>query len=126
MDGDANLPLSHKPRSGSGVRQKQRRITFRMTEEEYAAIAQNAGRLTLGTYIRECLLKAPKTARRQRTPADVAAFAPAMRQLSGLANNINQLARIANADRWRETPLLEKALHETRQMLEVFRRAMGV
>ena len=77
MDGDRKTALSHKRKSGSGSRQKQRIIGFRATDEERAKLeAAAAGEgLTLSSYIRDSLLKAPQTRTRRRPLADAAASA---------------------------------------------------
>lgn len=128
MDADAKLPLSHKRRSGSDTRQKQRRITFRMTAEEYATVEVAAGEseVTVGTYVRDCILKAPQTRRRRRPSTDVAALSRLHRELNRIGGNINQIARRVN---FGETPIAAEfhdALKGCKESMAAIRAAMGM
>src|SRR5712692_1972230 len=104
MDGDRKTALSHKRKSGSGSRQKQRIIGFRATDEERAKLeAAAAGEgLTLSSYIRDSLLKAPQTRTRRRPLADVAALAKLLGEMNKVGSNIEQLVKRVN---FGETPL---------------------
>lgn len=123
------LPFSHRPRKKSEQRQKGCITSVRTTAEERAELeaAALAAGLTLSSYIRESLLKlARQTQSRRRPLVDVAALAPTHRTLSGLANNFNQMTRLARAGIWPHAALLEEAVMEIRELLEPVRRAMGV
>ena len=91
-------PLSHRGRSGSEARQKQRRITFRLNEQEKATVEQAAGDagLTTGTYIRDCILKPPQTRRRRRPSVEVETLAALLGQLRKAGSNIHQLLKRVN------------------------------
>lgn len=85
-------------RSGTETRQKQHRITFRLSESEYAELetAASAVGLTLGTYIRSRVLTAPATRARRRPPVEVFALAKLQGQMNKVGSNIYQLLRYVN------------------------------
>jgi hypothetical protein len=128
MDAEPKTPATAKPRSGSETRQKQRRVTFRLTAEEYATLEAQATAhgLTLGSHIRETLLEAPRTRQRRRPLADVAALARTLGHLNRVGGNINQIARAIN---YGETPLvaeIQQTLGGLREILAAIRAAMGL
>lgn len=128
MDAKPKTPATTKPRSGSETRQKQRRVTFRLTAEEHATLEAQAVShgVTLGTFIRETLLDAPRTRQRRRPLADVAALARTLGQLNRVGGNINQIARAINVG---ETPLaaeILETLRAVREILGAIRVAMGL
>jgi hypothetical protein len=128
MDGERNLPLSHAPkRSGSDNRQKQRIINFRATADEYGAVEQAAmtAGLTLGSYIRETLLNAPKTRTRRRARADVAVLSKLIAELNRVGGNINQIARAANCGEQPERVWLREALARLLEIMRAARAALG-
>jgi hypothetical protein len=127
MESDTKLPLSHKSRRGSEARQKQRRITFRVTAEEYAALerAAEAGGVTLGSFIRDCTLKAPQTKSRRRPRADMAALSKLHGELNRIGGNVNQITRRVN---FGDTPAGEElrgALSGLKETMAAIRGAMG-
>jgi hypothetical protein len=91
-------PLSHQGRSGSEARQKQRRITFRLNDQEKATVEQDAvdAGVTTGTYIRDRLLKAPQTRRRRRPSVEVQTLAALLGQLRKAGSNIHQILKRVN------------------------------
>jgi hypothetical protein len=119
------LPLSHKPKSET--RQKQRRITFRLTPDEYASIEENATAtgVSLGTHIRDCVLKAPQTGRRRRPHVDVAALSRIHAQVRHIGGNLNQIAKSVNVGEMRETAALPATLSQVQAVLVQVRQAMG-
>ena len=128
MEGERSLPLSHKRRSGSETRQKQRRITFRVTADEYANLEGAAGEsgLTLASHVREALLGVPRTRTRRRPLVDVAALARLLGELNRIGGNINQILKRVN---FGETPLaveFHEALGGHQQVIAGIRAAMGL
>lgn len=125
--GGKTLPLSHRKRSGSEVRQKGRRITFRLTADEYQTVedAARGDGVTVGTYIRERTLSAPKMARRRRPQADVAALSAAHRQVRAVGGNLNQIARSLNIGEMQAAGELPTVLAELQKTLVLVRQAMG-
>lgn len=125
MEGETKLPLSHRPRTGSDTRKKQRVVTFRVTDEEHAVIRQNAGRLTVGTYLRDCAIKTPVTARRQRPLADVAALSKLIAELGRFGSNLNQIARAVHLGELAEARALVDMRDAVLKTLKAARAAMG-
>lgn len=120
------VPLSHRRKSET--RQKQRRITFRVTDAEFSTVesaATGAG-LTVGTYIRDCVLKSPETARRRRPLADVAALSALHAQMRRVGGNLNQIARGVNTGEQRVVADLPEALSELQQLMRRVRLDMGL
>ena len=81
--------ISEKP----AVRKRIRIVSARITDVEYQALQKrrkDAG-VSMSRYVRSALLSAKVVQRISRTDAEV------LRKLAGEANNINQLARRANA-----------------------------
>lgn len=81
--------ISEKPT----VRKRIRIVSARITDVEYQALQKrrkDAG-VSMSRYVRSALLSAKVVQRISRTDAEV------LRKLAGEANNINQLARRANA-----------------------------
>jgi uncharacterized protein (DUF1778 family) len=128
MDSERNLPLSHAPKtSGSDRRLKQRIINLRATADEYATVkeaATEAG-LTLGSYIRETLLRAPKTGTRRRARADVAVLSKLIAELNRVGGNINQIARAINRGEQPERGWLWEALLCLLEVMREIRGAIG-
>ena len=128
MDGERKLPLSHAPKkNGSESRQKQRRITFRLTADELGTLEKAAGaaHVTLGSYIRETVLTTPQTRSRRRAPADVALLAKLIAELNRVGGNINQIARAANYGEQPESALLRDVLATLLDTMKGVRAAMG-
>lgn len=129
VENGTKLPLSHRPKkSGSGKRQKQKIIGFRGTAEERAALqaGADAADLTLSSYIRKSMLKAPQTRLRRRPLADVAALAAAITELGRIGGNINQITRRVNMG---DTPLaaeFREAMKGLLETMKAIRAAMGL
>ncbi len=128
MSGETALPLSHRRRSGSETRQKERRISLRVTGDEYAkveAAATGAG-LTLASYARLSLVDAPRTRTRRRPLVDVAALSKLLGELNRIGGNIHQILRRVN---FGDTPVaheFHEALQGHREIISEIRRAMGM
>ena len=90
---DELAPLS---KERSEVRQKQTRITFRVTAAEYADIADAAGRagVSVGGYIRGRVLAATTTRSLRRVALDVQAVARLQGELNRVGSNIHQLLKL--------------------------------
>jgi hypothetical protein len=91
-------PTPRRKRGGTETRQREYRITFRMSAAEYVeleAAASEAG-LTLASYARSRALSAPTTRARHRAPVDIVALAAVLRAFTKVAININQIARHLN------------------------------
>jgi Bacterial mobilisation protein (MobC) len=128
VENEIKKPLSHRGRSGTENRQKQRRITVRLSPEEYARLEASAGTagLTIGSHVRATMLNAPKTRMRRRPLADVAALAKLSVELNRIGGNINQITKRVN---FGETPVaaeFSRALSGLDEILSAIRQAMGL
>lgn len=109
-----------KSRRGSENRQKQRRITFRVTAEEYAALKDgaDASGLTLASYVRGTAIAAPRTRQRRRPSVEVEALARLLAALNKVGSNIHQITKRVN---FGETPMAQE-FHEA---LTGYRQTVG-
>jgi Bacterial mobilisation protein (MobC) len=128
MDAERKLPLSHAPKSsGSDTRRKQRIVNFRATAEEYAVVeqaAKSAG-LTIGSYIRQTMLAAPKTRSRRAPRADVFVLAKLIAELNRIGGNINQITRASHYGEQPERAWLKATLGLLLRTMKCVRSALG-
>jgi Mobilization protein NikA len=95
-----NVP-ARRSRRGTETRQKQRRVTYRLTEAEYAEVeiaASQAG-LTLSSYARARTVADPTTQSRYRPSVEVMALLKLRGELNKIGSNIFQLMRHVNFGR---------------------------
>src|ERR1700722_4555187 len=99
MEQPPDLPDQRKTRRKRSGSEKRKRalppFPVRLSAAERAALeaaADSAG-MTLGSYIRSCVLAAPTTGARHRAPVDLTALAAVLRAFTKVAVNINQIAR---------------------------------
>jgi hypothetical protein len=121
------LPIRRVRKSGSETRKKQRLFTFRMTSNEFAMLQVAADRagVTLGTYVRDCILTAPETRRRPRPTVEVQAVTKLQGQMNKVGSNIHQILRRVN---FGETPIAEEfreALAGYRQVITSILQVLG-
>lgn len=98
--GLADSPKPRRRRSGSERRRKARRITYRVSDDDYQKIeeaASTAG-LSVASYSRSRAVDAPASRARHCAPVDAATFRTALRAFTKVAVNINQIARHLNMD----------------------------
>ena len=116
------IPASVKRprRSGSEQRQKQSRITFRLSGAEYGTVQVAADRagVTLGTYIRDCVLKSPETRRRPRPSVEVQAVTRLQGEMNRVGGNLHQLLKRVN---FGDTPMV----HELREALTGYKEVIA-
>ena len=114
-------------RSGSERRQKCRRITFRLTPDEYenlSASAREAG-LTTGSFIRARTLVIAQTRSRRRPPVDLERIARLHAEMNRVGSNIHQILKRVN---FGDTPLKEEfhdALAGYREVIDAILVALG-
>jgi len=106
----------------SETRKRHQRVTVRLTEAEAAELTKRAenARLTLAGYFRSAVLDSPPPPQSRRPPVDRKELGKLLGAIGRIGNNINQLAKIANAGSWPES----KALHEARDDIQWMRRTL--
>ncbi len=108
VSGGGDVPAQPKSsRRGSETRQKQRRFTFRMSQDEFQKIEAYAERegLTVGSYVRSRILTAPTTRAIRRPVVEVKMLTAMLAELHKIGSNINQIARRVNHG---DTPLSQE------------------
>ena len=109
MTNDDKNAIRKSHARGSEQRQKQCRVTTRLTWQEHAKFAANAAKagLTIPSYIREVGIPRPETKSRARRTIDAEASMKLVAAMNRIGNNLNQLARQANLG---EHPVLDGAI----------------
>lgn len=99
MERDCETNMRKPHARGSEQRQKQCRVTTRLTWQEHAQFAANAAKagLTIPSYIREIGINERQTRSRVRRTVEADASMKLVAALNRIGNNINQLARQANS-----------------------------
>ena len=111
----------------SEKRKRQFRVTIRLDEAEHTQIndrAENAG-LTLSGYFRSAVLNTPPPPQSRRPPVDRAELAKLLAAIGRIGNNVNQLARVANAGSWPESKDLSKARADIKWIRTTLMKALG-
>lgn len=118
-----------------GAKPETRPFSIRLTDAEKSLLLARAGRVPLGTYIRDALLSGDAQAKRRRIVnpvADHAALARVLAALgqSRLANNLNQLAKAVNIGALPITPETEAEIADACRAVSAMRgdlvRALGL
>lgn len=104
-----------------------RPFSMRLTEDERRLLLLRAGRLPLGTYIRDLILAEGMQAKRQRWVNPVKDHDALARVLAGLgqsriASNLNQLAKAVNFGTLPVTPETERDLSDACSAIAAMRR----
>ena len=94
----APVGTSSRKRSGSENRARGNIVAFRVSEEERAELEQAAelAGLTLGSYVRQRVLAAPKTRAVRRPPIEQKLLAQLLGQLGRVGGNIHQIVKHMN------------------------------
>ena len=80
---------------------RQKEIKIRLTDEEHQALLDRCTKASLATWMRENCLSEKRTKQ-----SEVVEVNPQLlRQLAGIGNNLNQIARIVNQKAKTDTPL---------------------
>lgn len=114
--------------SRSNVRQRNKMVSFRLSDEEHAALSERADAAGVGLsdYARAQALDA-KPLRAQRRPSvDRAALAQLMGRIGAIGNNVNQIARKLNTGQSEDYIFLAETMKEVRQMRDAVMIALGV
>lgn len=94
----APVGTSSRKRSGSENRARGNIVAFRVSQEERAELEQAAelAGLTLGSYVRQRVLTAPKTRAVRRPPIEQKLLAQLLGQLGRVGGNIHQIVKHMN------------------------------
>jgi hypothetical protein len=117
---------SPKKARRSEARKTQRRITFRMTPDDYESVARamDSG-LTLGTFIRMRALGVTQTPPRRRPSVDLETIARLQAEMNRVGSNLHQILKRVN---FGETPLAHEfhdALAGYREVIDAILAALG-
>jgi hypothetical protein len=117
-----------KPRDWSKAkRQRTEQMVVRCTPEERAELEARAVRagLAVGAYLRQQALGGSGPRARRRPPVDADALLLLEGQLGRIGNNLNQLARAANAGGWPSAFAIEDATQELMATCDAIVGALG-
>ena len=114
-------------RSGRVNRARGSIVAFRVSEEERAELEQAAelAGLTLGSYVRQRVLTAPKTRAVRRPPIEQKVLAQLLGQLGRVGGNIHQIVRHMNFGGVVMHDELRPALASFEEAAEAILQAMG-
>lgn len=86
-------------KSGSETRQRQRLLQVRLSDSEFASIAEMADRasLTIPSYARQILLDSPPPRAVRKPSVDTKQVAKMLGELGKVGSNLNQIAHHLNA-----------------------------
>lgn len=112
----------------SEKRKRDFRVTIRLDEAEHDSVFDRADKagLTLSGYFRFAVLKTPPPLQSRRPPVDRAELAKLLAAIGRIGNNMNQLARVANAGSWPESEALQQACNEITWIRSALMQALGV
>lgn len=121
-------PPKKKSRSGSEEREKTKIIGFRVSPVEDAEIktAANVLGLTVGSYVRDKVLKVVTTKATRRPPLDIVKLNQILAALNREGNNLNQIARRINqtGKAVKISPAGEEKLLTAIKNLEILKKAI--
>lgn len=112
---------------GSEKRARTRHLTIRFTPEERGVIDAAADRagLTCGSYARQVLLGAPAPRQVRRPPVERRELARLLGAVGHVGSNLNQIARMANAEEGIDGRELAAALRELATVRVAILAALG-
>ena len=123
----APVSPSKKKTSGSDTRQRGGIVGFRVSESERAELekaAELAG-LSLGSYVRQRVLAAPKTRAVRRPPIEQKLLAQLLGQLGRVGGNIHQIVKQMNFGNGVMHDELRSALKAFEEAAAAIMQAMG-
>lgn len=121
------MDVATRHRRGSETRQKQHRITFRLSEGEHAQLLAAAEReaLTIGSYIRSRCLATPTTRAQRRPTIEVQTLASLHGEINKIGSNIHQVLKRINFGETPEGREVHEAFTGCREIIAAIRAAMG-
>jgi mobilization protein NikA len=118
-----------KTRSGSETRKRQPRVTFRVSDEEHAAIKASAAAagLSVGSFLRSLALAAPSTrAVRRAPPPEMEPVKKVLTHGGRIGGNMYQLVRAMNLGEIVRVEDMYAAAKEAREFVAEARQAFGL
>lgn len=114
-------------RGKSNTRQRTETLYARLTPDEKAAFLERADRagMTAAAFLRAAALGDAGPRAQRRAPADKAALLQLLGELGRIGNNVNQLARAANAGLDLDAPALKEAMAAIEEMRALTRAALN-
>ena len=111
----------------SEKRQRKIRVTIRLNEAEATEFNNRAEiqSLTLSGYFRSAILNTPPPPQSRRPPVDRQELGKLLGAIGSIGNNMNQLAKVANAGSWPESQQLDAACDDIRWMRQTLMLALG-
>lgn len=79
------------------MRLREKEIKIRVTDDEYCALQRRNSKARLAEWMRDVCLEQNEVPRFNVPLCDPAL----LRQLAGIGNNLNQIARVTNSDDWK-------------------------
>lgn len=119
-DDDPGGSLDAKPRHGSETRKRTKALLVRLTDAERVEVEEASRRagLTVGSYARQQMLKAPPPRAVRRPPLERELIAHLLGQVGRVGGNLHQLVRHLNFGR----DLERREIGEVLGALEVLKR----
>jgi hypothetical protein len=116
-----------RPRRGTEARQRQRRLTYRITEAEYAEVeaGASAAGLTLASYARQRTVGMPTTRARRRPSVDILAVSRLLCAVNRMGVNLHIVARHLNFGGFPEAGEIRAALNGYDAMVAAIMAALG-
>ncbi len=116
-----------RKRSGSENRARGGVVAFRVSAEERAELEEKAelSGLSLGSYVRQCVLTAPKTRTVRRPPIEQKLLAQLLGQLGKAGGNIHQILKHMNFGAGVRHSELRSALVSFEEAAGAIMEAMG-
>jgi hypothetical protein len=113
--------------SGSERRQRTAHLMVRLTLAERGVLDAAAARagLSLVGYARSVLLSAPPVRQARRPPVEKAELVRLLGAVGKLGSNVNQIARVLNADGSVASPLFAEASADVAVMRAAIMQALG-
>jgi len=118
---------ARNPRRGSEKRKRGPKIDFRVNPDELAQIMASADRAgqSVGSYVRSCCLKTPKTRAVRRPPVATAQLAQLLGMLGSTGGALQRIAQHLGSAGSQTVNEIESALSDFRQAASAILQTLG-
>lgn len=126
-DDDPSGSIEAKPRHGSETRQRKKALLVRLTDAERVEVEEASRRagLTVGSYARQQMLKAPPPRAVRRPPLERELIAHLLGQVGRVGGNLHQLVRHLNFGREPERREIGEVLGALEMLKREIMQALG-